>query len=134
MAFPPGLSIEYYHPNGLAIENSDVDAWELKASRRALRNLKTLLFGQPMLDLLRTQIDEGDAYFKEIIARSNGQYKESRFDIMAKGVRSTQFIDWWKGWMGELSIPERRQDMYTSMMEPAHPEHYTLPPYPLGIV
>lgn len=128
------LSLEYTHPNGQAVSSNDVDSWELKASRRALKNLKTLLAGQPMLDLLAPQIEKSDAYYKAVIAKSNGEYKESRIDLKAKGLKVAHFMDWWKEWMGELSNPEIKQKTFLDTMVPAHPEHYALPPYPSGIV
>lgn len=130
----PTLSLEYSYPNGQAVSSNDVDSWELKASRRALKNLKTLLAGQQMLDLLAPQIAEADAYYKEIITKSNGEYKESRIDLKAKGLKVADFMDWWKEWMGELSNPEIKQKTFLETMVPAHPEHYALPPYPSGIV
>jgi len=133
MSSPPGLSLAYSYPDGRTVGDHDIDAWELKASRRALRNLKTLLAGQSMLDLLAKQIEEADAYFKTIIAKSNGEYKESRIDLSVKGVTAAQFLGWFGQWMKDLSIPEQRQNLFLNTMVPAHPEHYALPPYP-GIV
>jgi hypothetical protein len=134
MASPPALSLKYSWPNGQAVENNEVDSWELKASRRALRNLKTLLAGQPMLDLLQSQIEVADAYYKDIIARSDGQYRESRIDLKAKGITLAQFMEWWKVWMVELQKPEIKQQVFIDTMVPAHPEHYTLSPYQSGVV
>ena len=128
------LALEYSWPNGKAVELNEVDAWELKASRRALENLKSLLVGQPMLDLLKDQLDASDAYYKDIIAESNGQYKESRIDLKAKGISLAQWMDWWKVWLMESSNPETKQKNFMETMIPAHPEHYTTPPYPGGIV
>ncbi|KAK0320545.1 hypothetical protein LTR82_008258 [Friedmanniomyces endolithicus] len=102
MASQPGFSLESSLPTGKVLSPGEVDAWELKAARRGLQNLKTLLEGQAMLDLLTKQIEEGDAYFKGIIAKSKGQFNERQF-----------FLD---------------------SMAPAHPEHYALGPYPMGIV
>ncbi|KAG0317324.1 hypothetical protein BGZ99_006360 [Dissophora globulifera] len=134
MSFPPELSIKYSRPNGQTVESNQVDSWELKASRRALRNLKTLLAGQPMLDLLQNQIEVANAYFKDIIERSNGQYGESRIDLQAKGITLAQFMEWWKVWMVELQKPELKQKVFLDTMVPAHPEHYALPSVGGGIV
>ncbi|KAI9474201.1 MAG: hypothetical protein EXX96DRAFT_611012 [Benjaminiella poitrasii] len=134
MSPPFELSLEYSWPTGERVESSQVDSWELKASRRALRNLKTLLAGQPMLDLIQSQIEESDAYYKDIIEKSNGQYKESRIDLKAKGISFAQFMNWWKVWMNELLNPEIQQQVFLDTMVPAHPEHYALPPNKGGIV
>ena len=99
------LSLEYSNPNGQAVSSNDIDSWELKASRRALKNLKTLLAGQPMLDLLAPRIAEADAYYKEIITKSNGEYKESRIDLKAKGLKVAHFMGWWKGMDGRAIEP-----------------------------
>ncbi|GAA5802109.1 hypothetical protein HPULCUR_007570 [Helicostylum pulchrum] len=128
------LSLQYSRKNGETVENSEVDSWELKTSRRALRNLKTLLAGQPMLDLLKDQIEAADKYYKSIIVKSNGEYKESRIDIQAKGISLAQFMAWWKVWMTELHTPEKKQQVFLDTMIPAHPEHYTLPLHGAGIV
>ncbi|KAI9276483.1 hypothetical protein BC943DRAFT_332889 [Umbelopsis sp. AD052] len=128
------LSIEYSWPNGQTVKTSEVDSWELKASRRALKNLKSLLVGQPMLDLLQSQIEAADVYFKDIIEKSDGQYKESRIDLQAKGITLAQFMEWWKVWMVDLQKPETKKQVFLDTMVPAHPEHYTLSPYQSGVV
>ena len=133
MASRPGFSIECSLPNGQALSTGEVDAWELKAARRGLQNLKTLLEGQPMLNLLAKQMEEGDTYFKGLIAKSNGQFKESRVDFKAKGITSSQFIEWFKV-VGAKETPEGKRRFYLKTMAPAHPEHYALGPYPIGIV
>jgi hypothetical protein len=134
MSTQPSLSLEYSWPSGKAVETSDVDSWELKASRRALKNLKTLLAGQVMLDLLKPAIEEADIYYKDIINRSNGEYKESRIDLKARGLKVAHFMSWWKEWMGDLQDSEIKQKTFLETMVPAHPEHYALPPYPSGVV
>jgi hypothetical protein len=134
MSPQPSLLLEYSWPDGKVINASDVDTWELKASRRALKNLKTLLAGQAMLDLLKPAIEEADIYYKDIIDRSNGEYKESRIDLKAKGLKVADFMDWWKEWMADLQDPTIKQKTFLETMVPAHPEHYALPSYPSGIV
>ena len=134
MASSSALTLDYSWPNGQAVGQNEVDQWELKASRRALRNLKELLAGQPMLDLLNKQIEAADLYYKHIINKSNGQYKETRIDLEAKGITKVQFFAWWKDWMMALSNPETKQRTFLETMVPAHPEHYCPPPYPSGIV
>lgn len=133
MASRPAFSLQCSLPNGQNITSGEIDAWELKAARRALLNLKTLLEGQPMLDLLAQQIEEGDTYFKGLIAKSNGQFKESRVDFTVKGIKSFQFLEWFKN-VGANETPEGRQRLFLGIMAPAHPEHYALGPYPIGIV
>lgn len=133
MASQPGFSLECSLPTGKVLSPGEVDAWELKAARRGLQNLKTLLEGQAMLDLLTKQIEEGDAYFKGIIAKSKGQFNESRIDFKAIGITSSQFLEWFEVIGGRQTNNGRRQ-FFLDSMAPAHPEHYALGPYPMGIV
>ena len=67
MSLTSSVSLEYCWPTGESVDNNQVDSWELKSSHRALKNLKTLLAGQPMLDLIKNQIEEADIYYKDII-------------------------------------------------------------------
>jgi hypothetical protein len=130
----PSLSLEYSRPSGKAVTINDIDTWELKASRRALKTLKTLLSNKAMLDLLEPSIKEADIYYKDIITRSNGSYRESRIDLKAKGLKIAHFMAWWQEWMGNLQDAETKQKTFLETMVPAHPEHYALPPYPSGVV
>jgi hypothetical protein len=130
----PSLSLEYSRPSGKAVTTNDIDTWELKASRRALKILKTLLSNKAMLDLLEPSIKEADIYYKDIITRSNGSYRESRIDLKAKGLKIAHFMAWWQEWMGDLQDAETKQKTFLETMVPAHPEHYALPPYPSGVV
>ena len=54
MGMTQPLKIHFY-PNRSPIGKDDgpVAAWELKASRRALKNLKTLLYGKEMQVLIK---------------------------------------------------------------------------------
>ena len=76
-----------------------------------------------MLDLLRPAIEEADIYYKNIINRSNGEYKESRIDLKARGLKVADFMDWWRDWMTDLQNPEIKQKTFLETMVPAHPEH-----------
>jgi len=107
-----------------------VDTWELKASRRALMNLKTLLRGQPMRDLLSEQIAAADRYYASLVANSGGKLRECRVDISVEGLSATAFLQWFVGAM--TMDPEAAA---IARVFPAHPEHYTTPAPPqLGIV
>jgi hypothetical protein len=134
MSTPPSLSLRYSRPNGTPIPTNDIDTWELKASRRALKTLRTLLSNEAMLSLLDPLIEEADTYYKTIIAQSHGEYKESRIDLKAHGLKVSHFMDWWEEWMADLQNPETQQKTFLETMVPAHPEHYALPPYPSGVV
>ncbi|KAK4888333.1 hypothetical protein LTR49_028855 [Elasticomyces elasticus] len=133
MSTPPGLSLECSLPTGQVLSPSELDAWELKAARRGLLNLKTLLEGERMLELLADQIAEGDAYFKGLLTESKGQFKESRIDFKAKGMKSAQFLAWFEK-IGGRQTTEGRREFFLETMAPAHPEHYSLGPYPMGVI
>ncbi|CAO3642883.1 unnamed protein product [Mucor fragilis] len=128
MSKSAALSFEYSWPNGESVDINQVDSWELKASRRALKNLKTLLAGQPMLDLIKDQMDEADAYYKSIIEKSNGEFKESRIDLKVKEISTAQFTTWWNTWLSEMlnQPPEAKRQVFIDTMVPSHPEHYAL--------
>lgn len=128
-----GVSLQCSLGSGRDLPSTEIDAWELKVARRALRNLKSLIGGQQMLDLLEKQIDEGDKFFKGLIAQSGGQFKESRVDFTAKGLKSHQFLEWFKI-VDNKETREGIRRFYLDIMAPAHPEHYALGPYPIGIV
>jgi hypothetical protein len=87
-----------------------------------------------MLSLLDPLIEEADTYYKTIIAQSHGEYKESRIDLKAHGLKVSHFMDWWREWMADLQNPAIKQKTFLETMVPAHPEHYALPPYPSGVV
>jgi hypothetical protein len=112
---------------GQTLDDAGIDAWELKAAKRALRNLKTLLAGQPMMDLLADQMRESDHFHKALIAQSDGKYRESRTDLRVPGFRAQQLIDsmerqFAKGFNVQATLA-------------SHPEHYVLPPqYKAGMV
>ena len=84
-----------------------------------------------MQTLLKTQIDEADAYFRDLIKSSNGEFEESRTDLKARGITMGQFMDWHKEWNAQLKPTGDTVGFYRDIMVPAHPEHYALPPYPL---
>ncbi|PCH02142.1 Hypothetical protein PENO1_039210 [Penicillium occitanis (nom. inval.)] len=84
-----------------------------------------------MQTLLKTQIDEADAYFKDLIKSSNGEFEESHIDLKAGGITMRQFMDWHKEWNAQLKFTGDTVGFYRDIMVPAHPEHYALPPYPL---
>ena len=134
MSSPPSQSLELPRRNGNPVTTSDIDSWELKASRRALKPLKTLLSNQPMLSLLQPTIEEADIYYKDIIKKPNGEYRESRIDLKAKVLKVSHFMKLWEEWMADLQNPKTRHKTFLETMVPTHPEHYALPPFPSGVV
>lgn len=129
----PAFKIQYALPGRRQVTNDEVDSWELKASRRALKNLRTLLVGQPMVDLVRPQVEAADAFYRSVIATSNGEYQESRIDASVQGLAVSDFLQWHTDWLKQLNTPQDKEAFYLQVMMPAHPEHYYLPEYPVGI-
>lgn len=114
---------------GRTVDESVVDHWELKAARRALRNLKAVAGGQVMMDLLAGQIEEGDRFHQDIVAASGGGYRESRTEFAVRGLSGTELAEWFRG----QAATGRFQDK--ALLLNAHPEHYVEPPeYPGGMV
>ncbi|KAI1084723.1 hypothetical protein F5B20DRAFT_522981 [Whalleya microplaca] len=131
------LEIDCY-VRGRHVTSSQVDSFELNAARRAMKNLKSLLGGQKMYDLIRQQVEEGDAYYKDIIAKSNGQWRECRTDMHVKGITATQVQENRKrhivSMTGESQSLDDKNAAGLGMILPAHPEHYLVPLYDEGIV
>lgn len=108
-------------------DESVVDRWELEAARRALRNLKTLVGKQGMVDLLAEQIEAGDQFHRDLVAASGGTFRESRTEFTVRGLTGTELATWF-------------QELFAAGLDDAtiinaHPEHYVWPPaYSSGLV
>jgi hypothetical protein len=107
---------------GREFDETAVDQWELAASRRALRNLKTIAGGQIMMDLIAEQVAEGDRYQKSIIEESGGRFRESRTEFTVRGLTGTQLATWFQAQAGSGEFADK------SLLLNAHPEHYVEPP------
>lgn len=125
---------------GKPTTDQDINNFELKAARRALKNIKTLLYDNQqngMLPLIQHQIDEGDAYFKSLIAASEGRYRECRVDLSASGVSPQDTQEFRKTNLGgvEAGGQEAKRDSHLNWIIVMHPEHYAVPPdYQEGII
>ncbi|KAJ5563059.1 hypothetical protein N7535_002496 [Penicillium sp. DV-2018c] len=106
--------------NGVSKSGADVDGFELQAYSRALNNLRSLLFQQPMLDLLQNQIEEGDRYFESLIEASGGLYRECRIFMKVSGITATDFKAICSRWHASQPL----DDMARRYVFPTHPEHY----------
>jgi hypothetical protein len=103
----------------------DVDSYELYFARRALANLKALLHGQPMMDLLADQCADGDAYFKTLLAESNGRFEECVTSLSVRGLRAIDIQAARKAWLRSLS----KDEFALAKLLPIHPEHYAAPDF-----
>ncbi|MFF2050280.1 hypothetical protein ACFVU2_01645 [Leifsonia sp. NPDC058194] len=111
--------------HGESVHDSGIDAWELRAAKRALRNLKRLIPGQDMVDLLADQIAESDEFHHALIARADGRYASSRTFLTVTGITGTQFI--------QEFVAQALAGGWDPLA--THPEHYVQPPaYPAGMV
>lgn len=113
-----------YHIGGQTLTDQDANGWELRASRRALANLKTLLFEQPMLDLIKRQCEEGDAYYKALLAASKGRWRECRTDLHVQGVNLGVVMG-----ARSMLLAMSRENRALRALLPLHPEHYAVPQY-----
>ncbi|OKL62498.1 hypothetical protein UA08_02533 [Talaromyces atroroseus] len=124
----PSLQPEIqYRINDKLYNDTDVNLWELRASRRALANIKNLLFGQPMLDLVQAQCEQGDAYYRSLLDASDGQWRECRTDMHVPGLKVGDITSTRQRW-----LEMKHDEMHRSKLLPMHPEHYTVPPHMNG--
>lgn len=112
----------------------DVDSWELRASRRALLNLKSLIRSKQMLQLIQPQIDEADAYFKQVIADSDGSYRSCATHLKVTGIKLNHIMSLRQKMSTSMTTDAGREQFFLDVLARAHPEHYALPPYEDGIV
>jgi len=107
-----------------------IDEWELKAARRALVNLRELLYGAPMLNLLGKQIDQADQDLKGYLAASNGEFSETQVILTAEGLKVSDFIPTLRAALAAADkSPLELRNAAVGFVFPVHPEHYGLPPY-----
>ncbi|MBU9765106.1 hypothetical protein FR943_14795 [Mycobacterium sp. TNTM28] len=118
------------------VDDAGIDQWELKASRRALANLRTLLYGQPMIDLLQAQIDEADSKLTQYLAESDGKYTGTRVVLTVEGLKIEQFIPVLRSILGAAAADddEGRRKASIDFLFPTHPEHYSLPIKGVGVI
>lgn len=111
------------------VDDSGIDEWELAASRRILANLRTLLAGQPMLDLVNDQVEESDRQLKSYVEQSHGEFTGTRVLLNVTGIHVQQFMPTVRAMMGGAASPDpavRRAALIMAFA--AHPEHYAMAP------
>lgn len=121
----PAVSVTV-QTKGHTFDDAAIDSWELKAARRALKNLKSLLGGREMVDLLSEQIQAGDNHHRAIVAASDGTWRESKAEFAVRGLSGTDLANWFQG----QAATGRFEDK--SLLLNAHPEHYGEPPEYVG--
>lgn len=117
------------HTMGGTFDDSAVDRWELQAARRALRNLKTVIGGHLMMELLADQIDAGDQFHRDLVTASGGTYRDSSTVLVVDGLGGTELLGWFGSRIGAGEFDDKL------LLVSAHPEHYVEPPsYAAGMV
>ncbi|MEP6629201.1 MAG: hypothetical protein ABJA89_01965 [Lapillicoccus sp.] len=101
----------------LAGEDHDgtIEAYELRAARRALALLKTTLGRERLLELLSDEIDAATTYLREHVERSAGEEINGTTVLRAHGISAAGFTGW-------LAQAFGREDVLIA----GHPEHYSI--------
>lgn len=111
------------------VDDTGIDEWELAASRRILANLRTLLAGQPMLELIDDQVVESDRQLKSYVEQSNGEFTGTQVLLQIVGLHVQQLMPAIREIMGGAASPDPAvRDAALSMAFAAHPEHYAMAP------
>ena len=114
-------------------DDTGLDAWELAAAKGVLMNLKELLYGQPMFDLIGAQINESDRLLRQYVADSRGAFTGTQVIVNIKGLKLAEFLTVLQGALKPQSTPEGTRAAALQMFD-AHPEHYASDPGTFGIV
>src|SRR3546814_658928 len=88
---------------------------ELQQARRALALLKNAIGPEGILELLGTQLEEGNEFWRKALTVSNGALVPATVEIRVKGMSAAQFGDWFKS---ALDVQEK--------LISANPEHYRI--------
>ncbi len=92
-----------------------MDDFELRHARRVLARLKALLGRQGLLDLLATDIDEGNALLREWAGLSGGRFNSGTTVLAVRGLKAAQFVRWLASSFGDEPV-----------LLAAEPEHYVI--------
>lgn len=110
------------------VDDTGIDGWELAASRRALDNLRTLLHGRPMLDLLAEQIEEAERLHKQYLKASHGEFTAAHTILRVDGISLADFFGQGSGVTEDVKpgefTPEARKTYTFDRFFQMHPEHY----------
>ncbi len=95
--------------------DKDIDRYELVSARRALRLLKRNLGHDRLHDLVRGDIAEGNAFFRDHVKRSGGRQATGTITIEASNLAAADFSEW-------MIRAFARRDLLID----AQPEHYLM--------
>lgn len=96
-------------------DDRNIDRNELVSARRALRLIKSNLGPDRLHELVREQVAEGNAFFREHVRRSGGRQATGSITIEASNLTAANF----SAWMIQMFS---RQDQLIA----AQPEHYLM--------
>ena len=68
--------------------------FELQHARRVLARLKSLLGRQGLMDLLARDIEEGNAFLREMAELSQGELRSATTVLAVHGLRALDFLRW----------------------------------------
>lgn len=97
------------------LDDQPINHFELTSARRALRLLTSKLGRERLLELLKDEITEADAFMHQALNRSAGQQASGTVQLRAHGISAAAFGRW-------LAASFDREDV----MLAAHPEHYVV--------
>ncbi|WP_434598999.1 hypothetical protein [Streptomyces sp. A5-4] len=98
--------------------SGSIDDHELFYARRALDRFRSRLGRQGLLDLLATDIENGNTFLRESALASNGGFTPGTTVLATRGLTSGEFLAWMeKAFAGD-------EDALLA----AHPEHYVMAP------
>ncbi len=97
------------------VDDRPILQFELTSARRALRLLKSKLGRERLLDLLKDEIDEADAFMHQALQQSAGQQASGTVQLRAHGICAAAFGRW-------LGVSFDQEEV----MLAAHPEHYVV--------
>lgn len=113
--------IEYCLNGGIQVLKINMSiAGNYEHLRRALVNMKILLSQSAMLELVDDQCKQGDAYFKALVDKSSGRWRECTADLHITGLKVNDISSTRKKWLEDEPAYQRR-------MLNIHPEHYAVP-------
>ncbi|MCZ4098696.1 hypothetical protein C8250_034225 [Streptomyces sp. So13.3] len=109
---PVTVSLEAGIPGG-----GSIDDFELFYARRALHRFRTRLGRQGLLDLLASDIEEGNAFLRECARVSEGSFKAGTTVLAAQGMAAGEFLAW---------MDKAFAAADDTALLAAHPEHYAM--------
>lgn len=96
-------------------DDQPINHFELTSARQALQLLKSKLGRERLLELLKDEITEADAFMHQALQCSAGQQASGTVQLRAHGISAAAFGRW-------LAASFDREDV----MLAAHPEHYVV--------